>query len=66
MPVGFVKPLKNMNVSMITIEFTLKQARQTQGCINHFLDMLAKIDGNEEAQELMSIRDKIEDAILNE
>ena len=51
---------------MITIEFTLKQARHTQGCINHFLDMLAKIDGNKEAQELMAIRDKIEDAILNE
>ncbi len=61
-----MKPSKNTNVSMITLELTLKQARQTQGCINHFLDMLAKIDGDKEAQELIVIREKIEEAILNE
>ena len=51
---------------MITIELTRKQAYQTIGCINHFLDMLACIDGDKEARELMPIKEKLEEAIMNE
>ena len=71
MPVGFVKPLKNMNVSMITLNLVRWQADRIEQALAAQMRMCdAVISKSREVEirraEYEAVRDIVMEAILNE
>lgn len=71
MPVGFVKPLKNMNVSMITLNLVRWQADRIEQALAAQMRMCdAVISKSREVEirraEYEAVREIVMEAILNE
>lgn len=71
MPVGFVKPLKNMNVSMITLNLLRWQADRIEQALAAQMRMCdAVISKSREVEirraEYEAVREIVMEAILNE